>query len=296
MTETSHKQTAEPPAQQAVVDLKSLERVGARPKFLDYLVSIWGYRHFVLYDSRARVQSGNKQDHLGSAWLLLNPILNGLGYFLIFGLLLGASRGIDNFIGYLVIGVFLFQISTRSITNGAKVIRSNQNVIQAFSFPRATLVLSANVRELIASIPVLLAMLLLISVIPPTEEITWRWVLLVPAVILQMVFNLGVGLMLAPLVSKFNDLVHVISFAMRFWLFASCVMFSIDRYSSWPMIKTIVEMNPLYLVLTIVRDSILYAETPSWQSWVGLAVWALGALAVGIMYFWHGEESYGRND
>ncbi len=295
MTET-RQHSVPSKAKPVLVDTRQLARVGARPNFIDYMVSIWNYRHFIFHDSKARVQSGNRQDRLGSAWLLLNPLLNGIGYYLIFGLLLESNRGIENFVGYLVIGVFLFQISTRSIVNGAKAIRSNSNVIQAFNFPRATLVVSVNVRELIASVPVLLAMLLLVLLIDPVEEITWRWLLLIPAVLLQMLFNLGTGFILAPLVARFGDLVHVISFMMRFWLFASCVMFSIERYANWPLIKTIVEINPLYLVLSIVRDSLLYAETPQWQSWVGLAAWALGALCVGVLYFWRGEESYGRND
>lgn len=295
MTET-RQHSVPSKAKPVLVDTRQLARVGARPNFIDYMVSIWNYRHFIFHDSKARVQSGNRQDRLGSAWLLLNPLLNGIGYYLIFGLLLESNRGIENFVGYLVIGVFLFQISTRSIVNGAKAIRSNSNVIQAFNFPRATLIVSVNVRELIASVPVLLAMLLLVLLIDPVEEITWRWLLLIPAVLLQMLFNLGTGFILAPLVARFGDLVHVISFMMRFWLFASCVMFSIERYANWPLIKTIVEINPLYLVLSIVRDSLLYAETPQWQSWAGLAAWALGALCVGVLYFWRGEESYGRND
>lgn len=278
------------------VDLRKLTRVGAKPGLIDYLVSLWNYRHFMVYDARARVQSGNKRDRLGSAWLLLDPLLNGIGYFLIFGLLLGASRGVENFIGFLIIGVFLFQMSSRAIVSGARVIPSNRNVIQAFNFPRATLVVAVNIRELLANIPVIIMMLLMVLVIAPAEEITWRWLLLVPAVGLQLVFNLGAGLMLAPLVAKVNDVVHVISFAMRFWMFASCVMFPIDRYNSVPDIKAIVEANPLYLVLDIVRSSVLYAQTPGWQSWAGLAAWALGTLVVGTLIFWKGEESYGRDD
>ena len=278
------------------VDLRTLTRVGAKPGLIDYLISLWNYRHFMVYDARARVQSGNKRDRLGSAWLLLDPLLNGIGYFLIFGLLLGASRGIENFIGYLIIGVFLFQMSSRAIVSGARVIPTNRNVIQAFNFPRATLAVAVNIRELLANIPVIIMMLLMILVIAPAEEITWRWLLLVPAVGLQLVFNLGAGLLLAPLVAKVNDVVHVISFAMRFWMFASCVMFSIDRYDSVPIIKAIVEANPLYLVLDIVRSSVLYAQTPGWQSWAGLAAWALGTVVVGMLAFWKGEESYGRDD
>ncbi len=278
------------------VDMRSLTRVGAKPGLIDYLISLWNYRHFMFYDARARVQNGNKRDRLGSAWLLLDPLLNGLGYFAIFGLLLGASRGIENFIGYLIIGVFLFQMSSRAIVGGARVIPSNRNVIQAFNFPRATLAVAVNLRELIANIPVIIMMLMMILVIPPTEEITWRWLLIFPAIALQMVFNLGAGLLLAPLIAKVNDFVHVVSFAMRFWMFASCVMFSIDRYSSVPIIKFIVEINPMYLILDIVRKSVLYAQTPGWQSWAGLTAWALGTCALGIIFFWKGEESYGRED
>lgn len=278
------------------VDLRKVSRVGAKPPLLDYLVSLWNYRHFMVYDARARVQSGNSRDRLGSAWLLLDPLLNGLAYFAIFGLLLGANRGIENFLGYLIIGIFLFQMSSRSIVNGARVIRSNQNVIQAFNFPRATLAVAVNIRELLANIPVLIMMFLLVILLAPVEEVTWRWLLVIPAVFLQVLFNLGAGLLLAPMVAKVNDVVHVISFGMRFWLFSSCVMFSIDRYDPVPWLKAIVEVNPLYLLLTIVRGAVLYEESPSWQNWAGLAAWSLGALIVGLFVFWKGEESYARND
>lgn len=278
------------------VDLRKVSRVGAKPPLLDYLVSLWNYRHFMVYDAKARVQTGNSRDRLGSAWLLLDPLLNGLAYFAIFGLLLGASRGVENFIGFLIIGIFLFQMSSRAILNGARVIRSNQNVIQAFNFPRATLAVAVNIRELLANLPVVIMMLLLVLVLAPAEEITWRWLLVLPAIFLQVLFNLGAGLLLAPMVAKVNDLVHVISFGMRFWLFASCVMFSIERYNAVPWLKAIVEANPLYLLLTIVRESVLYAQTPAWQSWAGLAAWALGTLVVGFLFFWKGEETYVGND
>ncbi|MDK1329052.1 ABC transporter permease [Arthrobacter sp. zg-Y1143] len=278
------------------VDLRKVSRVGAKLPLLDYLVSLWNYRHFMAYDARARVQSSNRGDRLGSAWLLLDPLLNGLGYFAIFGLLLKAGRGVENFIGYFIIGIFLFQMSSRAVVNGARVIRNNQNVIQAFNFPRATLAVAVNIRELLANIPVIIMMFILVIVLAPTEEITWRWVLVIPAVLLQVLFNLGAGLILAPMVAKVNDLVHVISFGMRFWMFASCVMFSIERYNSVPWLKSVVEANPLYLLLTIVRDSVLYSRTPAWQSWAGLSAWALSALIIGVVFFWKREESYVGND
>ncbi|KAD4007141.1 ABC transporter permease [Arthrobacter yangruifuii] len=276
------------------VDIRGLQRVGARPGFVDYLVQVWNYRHFIAYDARSRVQSGNRRDRLGSAWLVLNPILNGLTYFLIFGLLLKTGNGIDNFIGYLVIGVFLFQFSSRAITNGARSIQQNRAVIQAFSFPRATLPISVNLRELLANIPVLIVMMLLVLLVPPTEEITWCWLLVIPALALQWIFNLGVGLILARVISKVNDVVHLLSFTLRAWMYASAVFYSYDRFIDQPVMLKILELNPLFQVLDIVRDCLLYATVPSWQSWAVLSCWALGALAVGAVYFWRAEETYGR--
>lgn len=283
-----------PTAVATSVNLRDLRRVGARPPFLDYLVSLWDYRHFIYYDAQSRVQTGNEQDRLGRAWLVLGPLLNGLMFYLIMGVLLNSGGGIENFVAFLIIGVFLFQMSTRAITSSSRVITANKNVIHAFQFPRASLVVAANVREFLSNIPVLITMLILVIVLPPAEEISWRWLLLIPVVMLQFVFNLGLGLILARVVSVFNDASQLISYAMRLWMYTSCMFFSIDRFDSMPAIKTLMEYNPLYNVLHLARECLLYGGIGSWQAWTILALWALAALAVGAVFFWKGEETYGR--
>lgn len=277
------------------VSLDGLVRVGARPPIGRYLQELWRYRHFIFYDAKARVQSGNRRDRLGSAWLVLNPVLNGLTYYLIFGVLLNTSRGIENFVGYLVIGVFLFQFSARAITNGAKSIQANRTVIQAFSFPRATLPLAVNIREVIGSVPVIVTMLALILILPPAENITFLWLLIIPALLLQALFNLGVGLILARLIARVNDVSYLLSFFIRVWMYSSAVFYSFDRYVDHPAALAVLQANPLYLVLDIVRDSVLYGVLPDWQSWAALAAWSFGLLIVGLLFFWRGEETYGRD-
>ncbi|MEE2568494.1 ABC transporter permease [Pseudarthrobacter sp. J64] len=276
------------------VNLRGLRRVGQRPPFLDYLVALWDYRHFIFYDAQARVQTGNEQDRLGRLWLVLGPLLNGLMFYVIMGVLLKAGAGIENFVAFLIIGVFLFQMSTRSITNSSRVITGNKNVIHAFQFPRASLVLASNVRELLANIPVIITMLILVIILPEAEEISWRWFLLLPILAFQFLFNLGLGLILARVVSVFNDASQIISYAMRLWMYGSCMFFSIDRFNEYPVIKNIMEFNPLYNVLHLARECLLYGGVGDWRAWSILALWALGTLAVGMVFFWKGEETYGR--
>lgn len=277
------------------VDMRRLTRVGSRPGFLDYLVRLWDFRQFIFYDARARVQSGTRRDRLGSAWLLLNPVFNGLTYYIIFGVLLRTSHGIDNFVGYLVVGIFLFQFSAGAITAGARSIRSGKSVVQAFNFPRAALPLGANIRELLSAVPLILGMLLIIVIFPPAENITWLWFLVVPAVLLQGLFNLGVGMVLARVISKVHDVTHLLPFAIRAWMYASAVFYSYDRFISDPTLLAVMKLNPLFNVIDIVRSCVLYGTLPAWESWASLAVVALAALLFGFVFFWKGEETYGRD-
>ena len=286
----------EPAAVQPLsVDMRKLSRVGSRPGFLDYLVRLWDFRQFIFYDARARVQSGTRRDRLGSAWLLLNPVFNGLTYYIIFGVLLKTSHGIDNFVGYLVVGIFLFQFSAGAITAGARSIRSGKSVVQAFNFPRAALPLGANIREMLSAVPLILGMLLIIVIFPPAENITWLWFLVVPAVLLQGIFNLGLGMILARIISHVHDVTHLLPFAIRAWMYASAVFYSYDRFINEPTLLAVMKLNPLFNVIDIVRSCVLYNTVPAWQSWASLGVVSLAALLVGFLFFWKGEETYGRD-
>jgi teichoic acid transport system permease protein len=114
--------------------------------------------------------------------------------------------------------------------------------------------------------------------------------------LLQTLFNLGVGLILARVVARVSDVGNILSFAIRFWMYGSCVVFPITLFDSFPVLKGLIEVNPVYQVLTIVRTAVLENQLPQWQSWAVLGAWALGLSTIGLVYFWHGEEGYGRDE
>jgi teichoic acid transport system permease protein len=277
-----------------VVSTGRLTQVGARPPIRTYLAQLWSRRYFLWAEARAKVTSGTRETLLGQAWLVIRPILDGIAYFLIFGMLLSSGRGIENFVGYLVIGVFLFQFTTQCVTTGAKSIQSGRNLIRAFTFPRASLPISVVLRGILNLVPTLGAMFLILLSLPDDE----RWgpaALLFPIVLaFQVIFVTGVALFLARLASMLPDLNQLVGVAMRFWLYGSAVFFSIDRFEKYPWIVGLMEANPMFLVLDAARDCLLYGEVPAAGTWVGLASWSVSTLVVGFLFFWKGEESYGR--
>lgn len=292
--EAEHRGAAEPATQVLRVDGAGLARVGARPSLGRYIASLWDFRSFILFDSRSRIAGATSTNVLGRVWMVLNPILDGAAYFLVFGLILQAGRNIENFIGYLVVGVFLFRYTSQAIANGSRSISANLSIVRAFRFPRATLPIATNLRELLLFLPTLAVMVVLVLAIPPLEHITWRWLLLVPLLAVQTLFNLGLSLLLARVVARWADFANLITFGTRIWLYLSAVFFSVDRFENHPALLTAMHLNPMYCVLDIARQSLLYATDADPMRWIVLLAWTVVLLVVGTLVFWSAEETYGE--
>lgn len=271
-----------------------LARVGARPTLAAYFRRLWACRGYLAYDARLSLGTQNRKNALGNIWLVLTPLLNGVTYFIVFGLLLGTSRGVENFIAFLTVGVFMFSFTSRTVSTGARSLTSNATVVEAFNFPRIALPVSAMLKESLAYGITLATMIVFILAIPPLEVISWRWVLLVPAVVLQIILVTGITLLLAPLVARFRDVAQLLPFTIRLWMYGSGVFYSFQRFDSHPWLVDLLTLNPMHLVLDITRNSLLYGVTPPAVDWLLLSAWSFGLLFVGILVFWKGDESHGR--
>ncbi|GAA5022861.1 ABC transporter permease [Terrabacter aeriphilus] len=276
------------------VDVARLQPVGQREPLGRYVSSLWGRRHFIWADSRARAFSGNRDTVLGRFWIVGRPILDGATYFLIFGVLLGASRGVPNYIGFLLTGVFMFSFTGRALTGGSTVMSSGKTLIRAFSFPRASIPLGLVLRDALSMLPVLAVMMAMILAIPPHAVLTWRWLLFPAVVVLQVCFNAGLVLYTARLTSAVPDLRMLLGLFSRLWMYGSGVMFSLERFITHPTLLEILQLNPAYCVIELTRELLLYGTTPDLKLWLTLAAWAVITPIFGFLYFWQAEEEYGR--
>ena len=270
-----------------------LTSVNAQLPLWRYTQQVWARRRFIAALASSRLDAKHGKDRLGSLWLVLTPLLNAGTYFLIFGVLLQTRRGIENFVGFLVIGVFVYQFSANCINEGSKSIASNTKLLQTLHFPRAVLPVSVVVRQLLAFVPALAVMFVIVLALPPHAPLTWRWLLVLPVLALQVAFSAGVALMLARLVARVNDVSNLMQFVMRAWMYFSGIFYSFDRFDAYPTAKAILELNPLHAFLTIYRDAVLYAQVAPAKDWNVALVWALLALVVGWVVFWRGEKEYG---
>jgi len=283
------------PAQLA--DRYGLTVAGERPTLVGYVRQLWSYRHFISAYANARLAATFSKARLGRIWQVLTPLTNAAIYFLIFGVILGTSQDIDNFICYLCVGLFIFTFSQTVTLNGTQAISGNLGLIRALHFPRASLPIAATLTQFQN---LLSAMLVLVAIVLVTgEPITWEWLLVLPALLLQSIFNVGMALGMARLGSKISDLKQLMPFAMRTWMYASGVLYSVENFSKhlpgWA--ATVIEANPLLVYIELFRlalmEDVPLTSGPT-RLWLLGSAWAVLALVAGFIYFWRGEQEYGR--
>ncbi|MFF4954667.1 ABC transporter permease [Streptomyces chattanoogensis] len=276
-----------------------LSQSGARPSLPEYVRQLWDRRHFISAFASAKLTAQYSQAKLGQIWQVATPLLNALVYFLIFGLILKADRGMDKhiYIPFLVTGVFVFTFTQSSVMAGVRAISGNLGLVRALHFPRATLPISFSLQQLqqlLFSMVVLFIIAIGFGSYPRLS-----WLLIIPALALQFLFNTGLAMIMARLGSKTPDLAQLMPFVMRTWMYASGVMFSIRAMlaESPEWVANILQWNPAAIYMDLMRfaliDGYTHENLPP-HVWPFALGWAVLVAAGGFIYFWKAEERYGR--
>jgi teichoic acid transport system permease protein len=283
--------TDESPA--AIAKRFNLPRVGTRPPLGRYLAEAWRRRAFASTLSKYRIQSENERNRLGLGWVVIKPLLNALVYGLVFGLILPSDTRPPNFIPFLLVGVFVFEFFSASLSDGSKAITSNARLVQSLSFPRILLPFAVVLEQIYRLIPIIGLLLVLLVVFGETP--TWSWLLIVPILLVMAVFNAGVAMIAARMSVHFRDIQQVIPFATRLIFYTSSVFFSVDLiFAERPTLLAVSQANPVYEFITLSRAVLIEGPPVPPYLWWWAGLWTVGAFLFGLVFFWYAEERYGR--
>lgn len=272
---------------------------GARPSLPAYVRQLWQRRHFITAFATAKLTAQYSQAKLGQLWQIMTPLLNAAVYYFIFGVLMNTKRDVEDYVPFLVTGVFVFTFTQQSVLAGTRAISGSLGLVRALHFPRASLPISyclQQLQQLLFSMCALLVILLCFGV-PPTPA----WLLVLPALALQFTFNTGLALVMARIGSKTPDIAQLMPFVLRTWMYASGVMWSLDavlKGRDLPhLATTLLECNPAAVYIDLMRfaliDTFHHDQLPH-HVWAWAVGWAVLAGLGGFIYFWKAEETYGR--
>lgn len=280
------------PSPQGLTASDGLSDAREAERLPSYLRGIWDRRHYITYVSKSALRARQINSVLGNLWHLLNPLLSIGVFYLFFGLVLDTTRGVDNFLGYLSIGIFVYSYSQKCATTGAKSLVKYRGLMNLISFPRATLPITTTTTEALATIPPFLVMFLVALLTGESPALSW--LLIVPFFVVQTAFNAGLAMITARLVSHLADVQQILPFIFRLGFYFSGVLFNVNAYVEGKSYELVFRLNPLYCFLEIYRGAILGGTSIDWTLVAIATAWSFGLLVVGFWWFRRAEDTYGE--
>jgi lipopolysaccharide transport system permease protein len=247
--------------------------------------SIWRYRGFVAGSIQREFQSKYRNSLLGAAWTVLNPLAMIVVYTVIFSQVMGSrlpgSGSTFAYSIYLCAGVLTWGLFAEITGRSQSVFLENANLIKKLQFPRICLPIIVVLNALInfSIIFGLFTAFLLVSGTFPG----WVFLAVLPVLALQILFAIGLGMILGVLNVFFRDVGQFFGIVLQFWFWFTPIVYPVGTLP--PAIRELLVWNPMAAVIGAFQTILVSGQLPDWSSLLPAALVALACCVLGLHLF-----------
>jgi ABC-type polysaccharide/polyol phosphate export permease len=258
------------------------------PPLGSYVRELWRRREFAVELARTKLREQNFDTAFGQLWLVLNPLLMALVYFILVDILRSSDSRNSDFFAHLVAGLFAFQIIHNAMTVGVRSVTKGGRLILNSAFPRALLPLSAVITSFMRFLPMMLVYIPIhiASGLPVNANLLWT----VPIVALFLLLAAGVAMLVAAAQVYFRDLSNFLPYALRIWLYTSPVLYFADEVPE--RYQWILNLNPAAGLLTAWSDVLIGGNPPELAAMLQGLAWGLGVFVAASLFFLSREREF----
>jgi lipopolysaccharide transport system permease protein len=252
---------------------------------MSMMSSMWAYRSFIFGSVKREFQSRYRNSMLGAAWTVINPLAMIVVYTLIFTQIMRAKLpGIDSqyaYSIYLCTGVLVWGYFAEILTRAQNVFIENANLIKKINFPRLCLpiVIVANATLNFVIIFGLFTLFLILSGSFPG----FVYFAMIPLLIVQVAFSIGLGITLGVLNVFFRDVGQFFSVVIQFWFWLTPIVYPITILPE--AVRAYLVYNPMLNLMVGYQDIIVAQRLPDWESMWPITLLAFGFCVFGMMIF-----------
>src|SRR5919112_4250846 len=259
-------------------------RVGL-PRIGPYARELWRRREFAMELSRTKLRSQHFNTVFGQLWLVLNPLLLGLVYFILVDILQSGTRG-GAFFAHLLAGIFAYYFVSGSVREAARSVTSGGRLVLNTAFPRLLLPLASVITAFKRFIPTFLIYIPghLIIGLPVDVELLWA----IPIIFLLAMVAAGLSMFVAAGQVYFRDLKNFLPYILRIWLYISPVLYYAHEVPE--KYKPILDANPIGGLLSAWSDVLNGGKTPELTDMLLGLGWAIVLFVAGALFFMSRER------
>jgi lipopolysaccharide transport system permease protein len=220
-----------------------------------------------------------KNSALGFFWSLLEPMLMLLVLYVVFSNLMRVQ--VEHYQLFLLLGIILWNFLDRGTSMSIWGIIGKPSLVQKVYFPRDILILSTCSTALMMTSLEFVVFIIFMAVfrVVPGMAVMYFPILF----IFEFLIVLGLSMALSALNVYFRDVQFIWRLIVQVGFFATPILYPITIFPE--RIRWIVMLNPMALIITMSRDSILYRASPEPLNLAYVALSALTVLALGYFLF-----------
>ena len=247
--------------------------------------AVWNYRGFVLGSVQREFRTRYRNSLLGALWTILNPLSMIIVYTVIFSQLMKARLpGVDNSLAYgiyLCAGILAWGFFAEIIGRSQSVFLEHANLIKKLSFPRICLPLIVTLN---ASVNFAIIFALFLGFLAVTQNFPgWAVLAVIPLLIIQVAFAIGLGIILGVLNVFFRDVGQLVGIVLQFWFWLTPIVYPASILPEG--IRPLIEANPMAALIAGYQGIFVYGQWPNWASLGPVTVLAVMFCLLGMRLF-----------
>ena len=246
------------------------------------------YRDLLLALTMRDVRVRYQQSILGIYWAVLNPLLMALVWALVFTRVLRIGQdGRVPYVVFLFCSLSFWGLFANSVTSAVGSLTGNASLLAKAAFPRVilpTASVAARIFDLACSGLVLAAFMVAYHI--PVGGHAW---LVLPLVLLELVYALGVAYLVAGLNVLFRDVQQILPVLLLAWMYVSPVLYTRTQIPAG--LGGVLRINTPGALVGVITDSVLgYDLAGAGPIVLSASLGAAVALGLGWMVFRHAER------
>lgn len=235
---------------------------------------------------------------IGAIWTVLNPLLNMLVMYFVFGTVLGLNND-PTYAIYLLCGNIIFNMMRAATTQSLTSLVGNRGLLTKNKISYYVFPLSSNLSAVVNFFFSCIALLgvMLVVWFKGNAVFSWNFLLaflMLPALFL---FNYGLSAILASLYVFFRDIQHFYGVFLTLWTYLTPIFYNTDRFKDdgtrGELLMGVINLNPMYHFVEYFRDVIYRCsatgtDIPGFGSLlrlygIGLVFFAIGTLVYNLV-------------
>jgi lipopolysaccharide transport system permease protein len=250
--------------------------------------NLWRQRDLILSFAMRDIKARYKQTALGAAWAVLQPLSMMLVFTAVFSLFAKIPSDGIPYPVFAYSGLLFWIFFANVLSGGTVAMVANSPLIRKIYFPRETLLIAviiAGALDLVIA-SMLFAALLAYYKIAVTLTILW----VIPLLLLQMLFSLGMISVFSAIHVNFRDIGHGLPLLSQLWMFGTPVAYPLSVVPKW--ILPIYMLNPMTPVIDGYRRAILHGKPPDFGALAVAAILIVLCCGVALTVFKRAEGTF----